>query len=90
MKKDIIKQFNEEFPNEESGYLNSKEEYVHLFNPAVDARDIKLFIDKTLSSQREQIISILDEMDTSYDGDVEKAMVCWTTITEAISKIKEL
>ena len=49
------KSFDKDFPNEESGYLNSKKEHVNLFNPAVDARQIKSFISSLLKSQKEEI-----------------------------------
>ena len=46
--------FDKEFPNMESGYLNQKGENVHIFMPAVDAREVKTFIQQELNKQREE------------------------------------
>jgi len=49
------KRFDERFPNVESGYLNRKKENVWLFMPAVDARDIKQFIQSILQEYAQEI-----------------------------------
>lgn len=56
---EMERRFDEEFPNEESGYLNKQGEYVHLFNPAVDSREIKTFLATALADERQRCISIV-------------------------------
>lgn len=61
LSEELEKRFDEEFPNEESGYLNKQGEYVHLFNPAVDSREIKTFLATALEEQRDLFRSWVTE-----------------------------
>ena len=54
--KQIIEEFDKKFPNEETAYLNDKDENVVLFKDGTDVREIKSFILKALKSQREEIV----------------------------------
>ena len=51
---DVEKRFDEQFPNKETGHQTPTGEYVWLFNPAVDVRNIKHFLAQELASTREQ------------------------------------
>jgi len=64
-KQTLLEKFDKKFPNEESGYLNKANENVWLFNPAVDAKSIKSFLDQALSAERLRVLKVIDGMKTS-------------------------
>ena len=58
---DWEKEFDKKFPNELSAYQHRTGEYVRLFNPAVDANEIKDFVSEALSFQKQEMVARIEK-----------------------------